>query len=75
MSGLTLASNSAAFEQRIRRVLAGSLNGDLRRWKGDLSNADLRMVIAELTADGGSLEEVFTRVLTRDEADPAGEAT
>ena len=29
---------------------------------------------AELTADGGSLEEVFTRVLTRDEADEAGEA-
>ena len=30
--------------------------------------------IAELTADGGSLEEVFTRVLTRDEADETGEA-
>ncbi|MEM9174635.1 MAG: ABC transporter ATP-binding protein [Myxococcota bacterium] len=33
--------------------------------------------IAEITADGGSLEEVFTRVLTRDEADDsagAGEA-
>ena len=30
--------------------------------------------LAELTADGGSLEEVFTRVLTRDEADETGEA-
>ena len=30
--------------------------------------------LAELPADGGSLEEVFTRVLTRDEADETGEA-
>lgn len=34
----------------------------------------LDQTIAELTADGGSLEEVFTRVLTRDEADEPGEA-
>ena len=30
--------------------------------------------IAEITADGGSLEEVFTRVLTRDDAASGGEA-
>lgn len=30
--------------------------------------------LAELTADGGSLEEVFTRVLTRDVIDESGEA-
>ena len=30
--------------------------------------------IAEITADGGSLEEVFTRVLTRDDAGSGGEA-
>ena len=52
MSGITIASNSAGFEQRVRRALSGSLNGDLRRWKGDLGSADLRTVIGELTADG-----------------------
>ena len=36
--------------------------------------AEVDRLWAGLTADGGSLEEVFTRVLTRDEADETGEA-
>ncbi len=40
----------------------------------DRGSKVLDQSIAELTADGGSLEEVFTRVLTRDVAAEPGEA-
>lgn len=50
MSRLTLATNSAAFEQRVRRAL-GSVNGDLRRWRGSLTDPEARTVVLDLTAD------------------------
>lgn len=50
MSRLTLATNSAAFEQRVRRAL-GSVNGDLQRWRGDLGVGDARTIVMDLTAD------------------------
>jgi len=50
MSRLTLATNSAAFEQRVRRAL-GSVNGDVKRWRGSLTDGDARTTVLDLTAD------------------------
>lgn len=49
MSRLTLATNSAAFEQRVRRAL-GSVNGDLKRWRGSLTDPEASTIVLDLTA-------------------------
>jgi len=50
MSRLTLATNSAAFEQRVRRALS-SANGDVKRWRGNLADGDARTIVLDLTSD------------------------
>ncbi len=52
MTKLALATQSAAFEQRVRRAFRGELNGELRRWKDGVTASDFRAVINELGKEG-----------------------
>ncbi len=54
MSRVTLATNSAGFEQRVRRAFAGSLNGELQRWR-PVDGTDIRRAVADLTRDGADV--------------------
>lgn len=42
---ITLVTNSAAFEQRVRRAFGNELNGELKRWHGDIERDSTRAVI------------------------------
>ncbi len=50
MTGLSLATGSAGFEQRVRRAFAGSLNGQLHRPARDFAGGDTRSMVIDLTA-------------------------
>ncbi len=49
MTDLALATRSAGFEQRVRRAFGGTLNGELRRWRGVVTADDLRTIAIDLT--------------------------
>jgi len=45
---IVLASNSVAFEQRLRRTLKGTFNGTVHRWEGRSIKTDPRAAVDEL---------------------------
>ena len=47
-STIVLASNSVAFEQRLRRALKGKFNGTVKRWEGRSLETDPEAAVAEL---------------------------
>ena len=48
---IVLATSNAGYEQRVRHVYEGKLNGDLRRWRADSAATDLAGAVSQLASD------------------------
>ena len=55
MSNIVLATSSAAFEQRVRRALAGDVGGTLRRWHDEIMLTNPSRAVKELAAEGAEV--------------------
>ena len=55
MSDIVLATSSAAYEQRVRKALAGEVPGTLRRWYDEIMLTNPARAVKELAADGAEV--------------------